>query len=141
MKAISINQPWAWLIVRGFKDIENRDWPTRFRGEVLVHTGMNKDPDFDYERWEKLIGGEIPRDLFQGGIIGRTEIVDCVDESPSPWFFGKYGFVLRNSVFFAFPQVCKGALGFFEPDYNSRYKPKPEKAPKVIKPAAQGSLL
>lgn len=37
MKALSILQPWAWLIVNGNKDIENRNWHTRFRGRFLVH--------------------------------------------------------------------------------------------------------
>ncbi|WP_206002040.1 ASCH domain-containing protein [Paraburkholderia aromaticivorans] len=39
MKALSIRQPWAWLIVKGHKDIENRTWSTRFRGRVLIHAG------------------------------------------------------------------------------------------------------
>ena len=26
MKALSIRQPWAWLIVNGYKDVENRTW-------------------------------------------------------------------------------------------------------------------
>lgn len=30
MAALSIRQPWAWLVVQGYKDIENRDWPTNF---------------------------------------------------------------------------------------------------------------
>ena len=38
--ALSIRQPWAWLIVNGHKDIENRDWPTNFRGRLLVHAGQ-----------------------------------------------------------------------------------------------------
>lgn len=37
MKALSIRQPWAWLIVHGGKDIENRSWHTKFRGRFLVH--------------------------------------------------------------------------------------------------------
>lgn len=32
LPAISIRQPWAWLILNAGKDIENRDWPTNFRG-------------------------------------------------------------------------------------------------------------
>jgi len=32
MKALSILQPWAWLVVNGHKDIENRTWGTGFRG-------------------------------------------------------------------------------------------------------------
>ena len=33
-KAISIRQPWAWLIVNGYKDVENRIWPANLRGPV-----------------------------------------------------------------------------------------------------------
>jgi hypothetical protein len=45
MKALSIRQPWAWLILHAGKDIENRDWPTRFRGRFLIHAakGMTRD--------------------------------------------------------------------------------------------------
>ena len=49
-----------------------------------------------------------------GGIVGMARIVDCVTEWPSEWFFGRYGFVLRD----AFPVdliPCKGQLGFFAP--------------------------
>jgi hypothetical protein len=37
--ALSIRQPWAWLIVNGFKDLENRSWSTAFRGPVWIHAG------------------------------------------------------------------------------------------------------
>ena len=37
MKALSIRQPWAWLIVNSHKHIENCDWPTKFRGRFLIH--------------------------------------------------------------------------------------------------------
>ena len=43
MKALSIKQPWAWLIVNGFKDIENRTWRTKIRGEFLIHAGIEAD--------------------------------------------------------------------------------------------------
>jgi len=51
MKAISIRQPWAWLIVNGYKDIENRSWPTKFRGRVLIHAskGMTRAEYDDVE--------------------------------------------------------------------------------------------
>ena len=41
MKAISIKQPWASLIVEGLKDIENRTWkcPEKYIGQrVLIHS-------------------------------------------------------------------------------------------------------
>ena len=36
MKVIVIRQPWAWLIVNGYKDVENRTWVTRYRGMLLI---------------------------------------------------------------------------------------------------------
>lgn len=48
MKAISIRQPWAWLIVNGFKDIENRSWRTKYRGPVLIHASAAKPSMDDY---------------------------------------------------------------------------------------------
>jgi hypothetical protein len=43
MKAISIKQPFAWLLVNGFKDLENRNWKTNFRGEILIHASKDID--------------------------------------------------------------------------------------------------
>jgi hypothetical protein len=51
MKALSIRQPWAWLIVHGVKDVENRTWRTNFRGRFLVHAGMRFDEDGHRRIW------------------------------------------------------------------------------------------
>ncbi len=40
MKALSVRQPFAWAIVHGGKDVENRSWATSYRGPVLIHAGM-----------------------------------------------------------------------------------------------------
>lgn len=45
MKALSIRQPWAWLIVNGYKSIENRTWNTRIRGTILIHAGKGFDKE------------------------------------------------------------------------------------------------
>ena len=56
MKALSIRQPWAELIVAGLKDIENRTWRTDYRGPVLIHAGMKIEPiDADLREWVKRI--------------------------------------------------------------------------------------
>lgn len=121
--ALSIRQPWAWLITHAGKDIENRDWRTTFRGPVLIHAsrGMTRD-EFDAAAiFCSGLDHEIPFPLFDqlkksecGGIVGQAEIVDCVTQSGSPWFCGHYGFVLKNAKPLPF-QPCKGALGFFKP--------------------------
>lgn len=115
MKTISIMQPWAWAIIQG-KPVENRDWYTAVRGPVLMHTGK-KYNDSAVSFIENLLGTKVPDNLPRGGIVGRFEIVDCVKKYDSPWFFGKFGFVLKNAIELPF-MPCRGQLGFFEVEYN-----------------------
>ena len=43
MRALSIRQPWAYLIAIGAKDVENRSWLTRFRGRIYIHASKRFD--------------------------------------------------------------------------------------------------
>jgi len=111
--ALSIRQPWAWLIAHGLKDIENRDWSTKFRGRFLIHTGKKVDAAaWDWIRDQFNIDLPGPRVIETGGIVGEAELVDCVTDHDSPWFFGKYGFVIENARPRPFLAVA-GQLGFF----------------------------
>lgn len=120
--ALSIRQPWAWLILNAGKDIENRDWPTNFRGRVLIHasktcTKAEYEDAMDFMTDRQIlqgIGMNIPsiKGMDRGGIVGSVEIIDCVTKSDSPWFVGQYGFVLRNPQPMPFTP-WKGRLGFF----------------------------
>jgi hypothetical protein len=116
MKAISVRQPWAWLIVNGYKDIENRSWPTHQRGKVLIHAAksMTRKEYNECRMHSELCGVMIPpfENLQRGGIVGEATISDCVATSSSPWFFGKYGFVLTEQKPLPF-LALKGQLGFF----------------------------
>ncbi len=121
MMALSIRQPWCWLILYAGKDIENRNWWTKFRGRFLIHAsgGMTRDEyivAFHFARKidERAISMPGRMQLERGGIVGEGEIVDCVKQSTSPWFVGEYGFVIRNVKPLPF-RPCKGALGFFKP--------------------------
>jgi hypothetical protein len=119
VKALSIRQPWAWLILNAGKDIENRDWPTSFRGRFLIHAGKGMTRD-EYQNGMDTLN-EIDdlllmppfESLARGGIVGAAVLVDCVRKSESPWFFGRYGFELRDAMPLPF-RPYKGALGFFE---------------------------
>lgn len=136
MKALSIRQPWAWLIVNGFKDIENRTWRTNYRGPVLIHAGQVIDREMErlLRHWAIGIhtnpaGFLSPKErpdliemasrycedmeLSVGGIVGQAEIVDCVSESHSPWFQGRFGFVLADAKPLQFVPM-RGRLGFFD---------------------------
>lgn len=115
LPVLSIRQPWAWLIVNGHKDIENRTWKTHFRGKVLVHAGKKWDEDVTLADIKAMYGVEVPRRLKTGGIVGMVEITDCVTKSKSPWFFGPYGFTLKDAEPLPF-HPCKGKMGFFRLD-------------------------
>lgn len=118
MKALSIQQPWAWLIVNGYKDVENRDWPTRYRGPLFIHAG--KKVDESAAAWLRRSGrdflptGVAVPDVFEtGGIVGEARLTDCVTHSDSDWFEGDYGFVLQHATPRPF-QPLRGQLGLFE---------------------------
>src|SRR5438094_905233 len=97
MKILSIRQPWAALIVSGAKDVENRTWPTHYRGRILVHASQRAD-DICSDDIERRFGARLPPEPPLGGIIGITEIVDCVRPHTSRWYApGHYAFVLANS--------------------------------------------
>src|SRR6266404_3132831 len=109
MKILSVRQPWATLIVSGAKDIENRTWPTRYRGLALVHASLKAD-DTSSDDIERRFGVRMPSELPLGGIVGMTEIVDCVKHSDSKWhMLNHWGFVLANSRPLPF-RKWKGAL-------------------------------
>lgn len=119
MKALSIQQPWAWLIVHGFKDIENRSWFTKYRGRFLVHASQK--PDYSAIRDHRLGDyiAEIMHEknvtmatLPRGGIIGSVELIDCITAGESQWFDGDFGYVLANPEPMKFIP-CRGQLNFF----------------------------
>lgn len=130
--ALSIRQPWAWLITRpdlsdeeraeGYengrvKDIENRDWRTNHRGWFFVHAAQK----FDHVGYRYILARypdiRLPAssDFERGGIVGQANLVDVVEESKSRWFIGQYGFVLRGARPLPFTP-CRGKLNFFQVD-------------------------
>ncbi|QLG96669.1 ASCH domain-containing protein (plasmid) [Pseudomonas yamanorum] len=118
MKTLSIRQPWAWLIVHGGKDIENRSWLTKYRGRFLVHagSGMTKKEYAFAAEYAKRLGVIVPpaNELLRGGVIGSVELIDCLASHESRWYMScNKALVLcdpRPIPFFSVP----GRLGFFD---------------------------
>lgn len=97
---LSVRQPWAWLIVHGPKDIENRSWRRSYRGPIGIHASVTMYPrDYHDAAAYALARGVTvpdPGDLTFGAIVGLATVTDWVDDSPSPWFDGLYGLVLAD---------------------------------------------
>lgn len=117
MKALSIRQPWAWLIVNGHKPVENRTWATNHRGDLLIHAGQV----FDTEGLHSVLAAfphlrqVLPQQYELGGIVGTAQLVNCVQQHPSPWFTGPYGFVMYQPRPVPFVRM-PGQLGLFSVD-------------------------
>lgn len=120
--ALSVRQPWAWAIIEGGKDIENRSLPSIRAGKmdcrtICIHaaTGMRRS---EYE-WAVVkmqkTETKVPRpdDLPRRAIIGVVDVVDIVNQSDSPWFGHSMGLVLANPRAID-PIPCQGALGYFK---------------------------
>jgi ASCH domain len=117
LKAISIRQPWAWLIVNGYKDVENRIWEAKLRGWVLIHAGQSKSdtsPEALAYIKRKYRVANLPDKFETGGMVGIAEITDCVRRHRSKWFHGPFGWTLARARRLPF-KSCKGQLKFFTP--------------------------
>jgi hypothetical protein len=113
VKALSIHQPFAWLIVSGIKPVENRSWNARYRGPLLIHASRRLH-SVSVDEIERHYGVSINMDALEfGGIVGRVELADVVTTHPSKWFQGPYGFVLKNPVQLPF-RPYRGRQMFFE---------------------------
>jgi hypothetical protein len=55
----------------------------------------------------------IAGDARYGGIIGSVEIIDCIKDSPSPWYTGQWAYVLRDPQPLEFLHL-RGMPGFFK---------------------------
>ena len=69
MKVLTIKEPWASLIVQGFKKYEFRSWKTNYRGKILIHAGLSKENVEVFEEYNL--------DISSGEIIGEAYITDC----------------------------------------------------------------
>lgn len=145
MRAISLWQPWATLLVCGRKTIETRHWPTNYRGPLLIHAA---------KRWtlnQRIICTSAPvymalldsgysgaqfanTSLPLGKIIGIVEVTSCynvnegkdllrrhfADNKNEPYFGdysdGRFAWLTKNQNELEEPFEEKGRQGFWDVD-------------------------
>ncbi len=122
-RVLTVRQPWAWAIVQGAKDVENRSWRTSYRGALLIHAGQTV-VRHAYAVVERLTeqSPPAPADITRGAIIGVVELVDCVTDADSPWADeGQWHWLLRDArpIQPAFP--CPGRLNLWPPPPDLRW--------------------
>ena len=122
MKAITIKQPWAELIVSGYKKYEFRSWKTKYRGKILIHAGISLEKDMVSRFKDYNLEYEL------GAIIGEATLEDCilVDKEfneklkkEDPIVYGRsnhvetYAWKLSNIKKYDKPIEIKGKLGLW----------------------------
>jgi len=136
-KALTVHQPYAYLVCAGIKDIENRTWNTKYRGRVYIHasaTDVYKGKKSYIQMTEDQIKTAIIAinsqcnclydaflskgfpDRTMSAIIGHVDIIDCVKDHPSIWALpDNYHWVLANPVLFEHPILnVKGKLSYWD---------------------------
>lgn len=121
--AISVRQPWAWAIIHGGKDIENRVKRAITLGRMDQHEAlaihasscMTRDEYEDARDFMATIDVQCPRPdkLIRGGIIGRVKVNGITRQTDNPWFFGPWALVVSDPVACE-PIPCTGQLGSFD---------------------------
>ena len=122
MKVLTIKQPWASLIIEGYKKYEFRSWKTKYRGKILIHAGMSLEKDM-VDRFKSY-----NLDYPLGFIIGEATLEDCilVDKEfneqlrkENPIVYGRsnhvetYAWKLSNIKKYDKPIEIKGKLGLW----------------------------
>lgn len=144
MRVLTVRQPWAWAIVHGGKDVENRSRNIAggYRGPVAIHAGLR--PDLEALATPEMVGRIATWRLFahehewfsnspRGHIIGIVDLagvhwsgMECLRspdamcheyEQCSPWGQAyHHHLVLTNARALATPIPTKGRLGLWRPD-------------------------
>lgn len=140
MKAISLLQPWATLVVKGIKIIETRNWATPYRGPILIHASLG--------RAGSIFAGEVPfnkyiHDFYKlpfGSLIGFVNLADVIpaeallmtddhidrftleQKAFGDYGEGRYAWILEDAVAFNAPIPARGTLRIWEyPDENLKF--------------------
>lgn len=125
MKALTLYDPWATLVVLGEKQFETRSWSTSYRGLLAIHTSKNmKESGIAYSSltFREALGDAM---FHPGCIIGTVEVVGCWPTWPYPspvsrkevtfgdWRIGRFAWKLANPRRLAAPISCTGHLGLW----------------------------
>jgi hypothetical protein len=146
VRALTVQQPWAWCIVAGGKDVENRTTAWRYRGPLAIHAGQRMSErglasplastafaEATGKPWTDAPWADVEAVLQTGAIIGVVDLVDLHPAHPgccaSPWAETQYvehgGKLRRQLVHLVLedprvvkPIPCVGRLGLWTPELD-----------------------
>lgn len=128
--ALTLHQPWGTAVVLGHKSIENRKWAPHQKvigKRIWIHAGNVYDPAGEVFCRER--GRIYTKDQVQhGAIIGSVDVVGYVKLGEGslwsenawvlndPWFFGPFGWILKNPTRLRVSVPCRGYQTLWRPN-------------------------
>jgi hypothetical protein len=119
MKALTVKQPWAWAVIHGGKDIENRNQRINYRGELFIHAGKGEDSEaHSFPALNAVIPNDYPA-LRRGQVLGTVALIGCHNSetcgnSCSVWAEdGCWHWELADARAIPFPYPATGKLGLW----------------------------
>lgn len=129
MRVLTVRQPWAWAVIHGGEDVENRtrNIAGAYRGPVAIHTGkqMAKLTEEQADMLTNVIPFGLGTDHHYplGVVIGMVDLVDSHEDDSaacydcSDWADGNgYHLILENPRALATSIPATGRLGLWRPD-------------------------
>lgn len=123
MQALSVRQPWAFALIAGVKDIENRTWASSHRGLLIIHAAKKRDAKMEAAVIAKVAQvSHVSRDRVEdfynelvqwNGFIGAVHVHGMLRKSESPWFEGPVGWGVHRAEMFT-PVAASGRQGVFQ---------------------------
>lgn len=132
MKALSLTQPWATLVVTGEKQFETRSWKSNFKGLIAIHAAKSFPKSAKDEIYHSVFHNALAKWGFDaaslplGAIVGtveivsyhQTELIDAHIVGLKEIHFGDYSegrwaWRLRNPKILKNPIPCKGSLSLW----------------------------
>lgn len=126
--ALSIRQPWAFLVVTAQKNLELRTWGTNHRGPIVIHASRQVDEvaaayfGFEIVSWPVGVALGVVQ-IVDVLTLGRRELVRCQSSHRSwgPFTHGMRGWVFSKQQVLANPVAMRGSKGLFPiPDEEVR---------------------
>ena len=112
LTAITLHQPWASLVAKGCKQYETRDWPTSYRGPIIIHAGRKPKGKQELREHDKVLVSFkdlLNEDCPYSAVVAIAELTDVIlmteefinQQYPTElrcgnWQIGRYAFKLEN---------------------------------------------
>jgi hypothetical protein len=126
IRCLTLHAHWAAAIFQLGKDVENRTWPTSYRGPLAIHAGSK----FDHAIC-RCIGLDIGT-LRTGVILGTVQLIGVIRNSDSRWAeHGYYHWILADPKLLDQPLPYRGQQGLFRVSMDIAAHASPEAGPRV----------